>query len=53
MVPYLPQIFRQRALTNIVDPDQTAPKAQFDQGLLYLPFSHNFLDTISGRQWAY
>ena len=36
------------AQANSVDPDQTAPMEQFDQGLHCLPFSQYFLDILSG-----
>ena len=37
-------------LANSVDPDQTAPKEQFDLGLHCLPFNLYFLDTLSRSQ---
>ena len=33
-----------------VDPDQTAPKEQFDQGLLWMPFIQHFLDISPDSQ---
>ena len=38
-----PKYLDRQACANSVDPDQTAPKEQFDQGLHCLPFSLHFL----------
>ena len=37
------QIFHSSPCGNSVDPDQTAPKEQSDQGLHFLPFQGSFL----------
>ena len=49
---YSIQMLGQRGQSNSVDPDQTAPKKQFDQGLHCLPFSLHVAPLKLGGGWV-
>ena len=48
-----PKYLDRNICANSADPDQTAPKEQFDLGLHCLPLHQNISDTLLGTQMTF